>query len=108
VVDAVRRRGAPLIPLAYAVIVMVTLMGGDVGGAAGVVIVVLACLVPGATIAATRQRGTVPPQLEPALGWVALVVAAILVALANIHGPALLVGTAVALAWRDGVVRTPP
>jgi len=99
VVDALRRRDPALLALGYATVVMVTLGAADVGDVAGAVVIVLEYLATGASVAAT-QRGThVPSWGAPALGVCTLVVAAVLVVLENIHGPALFTGVAVALPW---------
>jgi rhomboid protease GluP len=100
-IDAIRRRDARVVPLGYAVLVMATLVAADIGGGAGVVLAVAAYLVPGASIAATRGDRTRLVQLVPELGWVALAIAAVLTALGNIHGPAMLAGAAVAVLWRE-------
>jgi rhomboid protease GluP len=99
VVDALRRRDPALLALGYATVVLVTLMADDIGGLAGGVIVVLVYIAASASFAATRQGTRVPRWGPPALGALALVVAAVLVAIGNIHGPALLAGVVVALVW---------
>jgi rhomboid protease GluP len=106
-VDALRRRDPSLLALGYAIVVMVTLGATDVGGIAGAVVLVVAWIATGASFAATQRGTRVPAWAAPALGIAALVVAALLLALENIHGPALSTGVAVALVWdvlrdRDG------
>jgi hypothetical protein len=96
-VDALCRRETSLLALGYAVVVLVILGAGDLGDVAGTVIVVVAYVAAGASVAATRRGTNVPPWGAPALGVATLVVAVVLVALENIHGPALLTGVAVAL-----------
>ena len=66
-VTALRRGEAPFLALGYSAIVLVTLLGADVGGAAGVVIVVIAYLVPGACFAANARwtRAATGPRAIP-------------------------------------------
>ncbi len=101
VVDALRRRDPALLALGYTIVVLVTLVAYDIGGLAGGVVVVVAYVATGASFAATRQGTRVPRWGPPALGTLALVVAAVLVALGNIHGPALFTGVVVALVWDE-------
>ena len=105
VVDALRRRDVSVLALGYAVVVLVTLLAGDVGGAAGTVILVAAWIAAGASFAATRHGRRVPTQAGTVLGVVALVVAAGLGVAENIHGPALLTGAVVAALWTPLPVR---
>jgi rhomboid protease GluP len=105
VVDALRRRDTSLLALGYAVVVLVTLGAGDVGGGAGAAILVVAWIVTGAAVAATRQGRRVPSGAAPALGVLALVVACVLVGLGDIHGPAILAGTVVACGWEALALR---
>jgi membrane associated rhomboid family serine protease len=105
VVDAVRHREPVLLALGYATVVLVTLGASDVGGAVGAVLLVVAWIATGAAVAATGRGQRVPPAAPRALGVLALVVAGVLVALENIHGPALLAGVAVAAVWDALAVR---
>jgi membrane associated rhomboid family serine protease len=105
VVDALRRRDPALLALGYAVVVLVTLVAGDVGGAAGAVILVVAWVAAGASVAATQRGTRVPTPAAPLLGVGALVVAAVLVGLEDIHGPALLTGVVVASVWAGLTIR---
>ncbi len=102
VVDALRGRDPALLPLGYATVVLVILGAGDIGGVGGAVVVVAAYVAAGAAFAATRRATRVPASAAPTLGVITLVVAAALVALGNIHGPALFTGVAVAAVY-DGV-----
>ena len=102
VVDALRRRDPALLPLGYATVVLVILGAGDIGGVGGALVIVAAYVAAGASFAAMRRATRVPASAAPTLGVITLVVAAALVALGNIHGPALFTGVAVALAY-DGV-----
>jgi membrane associated rhomboid family serine protease len=110
VVDALRRRGPAYLALGYATVVLVTLGAADLGDVAGAVVIVLAYVAAGAAFAATQRGTRIPSWAAPALGACTLVVAVALVALENIHGPALFTGVAVALVWdalRDrGAART--
>jgi membrane associated rhomboid family serine protease len=103
VVDALRRDEPAFLALGYTTVVLVTLGAADLGGIVGAVIAILAYVAAGAGFAATRQGSRVPTSAGPALGVVALVVAAALVALGNIHGPALLTGVTVASVWEVGL-----
>jgi membrane associated rhomboid family serine protease len=105
VVDAVWLRETSLVALGYATVVMLTLLAGDVGGAAGSVLLVVVWIATGATIAATRQGRRAPSFAAPGLGALALVVAAVLVGVGDIHGPALFTGAAIAAVWEAPRVR---
>jgi membrane associated rhomboid family serine protease len=105
VVDALRERDPALLALGYATVVMITLMAGDIGGVAGGLVIVAAYVAAGASFAATRQGTRVPSWASPTLGCVALAVAAVLLGLGNIHGPALLAGVVVATLWDELALR---
>jgi membrane associated rhomboid family serine protease len=107
VVDALQRRDPAFVPLGYTTVVLVTLGAADVGGIGGTVIIVLAYLAAGASFAAIQRATRVPSSAGPILGAVTVGVALALVALGNIHGPALLTGVAVAAAWDARRIRDP-
>ncbi len=95
-----RRRGeAPFLALGYSAIVLMTLLGADVGGAAGVAIVVIAYLVPGVCFAATRGGRELRPVHARLLGGTVLALALALTVVENLHGPPVFTGALVALAW---------
>lgn len=99
VVDALWRREPALLALGYATAVLLMLLAGDVGGVAGTVIGIATWVAAGASVAAMQRMEGVPGVAAPVLGGVALAVAAVLVAIGNIHGPALFTGVAIALVW---------
>ena len=104
-VTALRRGEAPFLALGYSAIVLVTLLGADVGGAAGVVIVVVAYLVPGACFAATRGGRELRPVHARFLGGMVFALALALTVVENLHGPPVFTGALIALAWSGRPVR---
>ncbi len=105
VVDAWGGRDPAFVPLGYATVVLITLGAADVGGVAGGMIVVLAYVGAGASLAASHRGTRIPRRAGPVLATVTLVVGAVLVAIGNLHGPALLTGVVVALLWDAVVLR---
>jgi membrane associated rhomboid family serine protease len=104
-VTALRRGEAPFLALGYSAIVLMTLLGADIGGGAGAAIVVVAYLVPGACFAATHGGRGLRPVHARLLGGTVFALALALTVVENLHGPPVFTGALVALAWSGRAIR---
>jgi membrane associated rhomboid family serine protease len=94
---ALHRQPVWLWSIGYAAFALVALLAIDAGGIAGLALWVVAAVAAGSVIRGWRQHPTAALRLVAA---VVLVEAVALCLLADVHGPALLIGAAIAAARR--------
>jgi membrane associated rhomboid family serine protease len=93
---AVQRRQIPLWSIGYAGFALVALLGMDVDPILGVVLWIAAAVAAGGVIRSSREHAVEAARL---LGTVVVAQGVVLCLLADVHGPALLIGSLLALGW---------